>query len=99
MSKNNLLKYVDYLINHKPAEKVFVGFLEQSNGFFEGCSYFDKRAFIYAANNFPLQHELLKHVRFLSLFKQKWIFDDVMSLVYRLSPYVSLSKTEICKME
>ena len=30
MSKNNLLKYVDDLINHKPAEKVFVGFQERS---------------------------------------------------------------------
>ena len=61
--------------------------------FLEGCSHFDKRAFIYAVSNFPLHHELLKYVRFLSLFKQTWIFDDVMS------PYVSLSKNEIYEME
>ena len=30
MSKNYLLKYLDDLINHTPAEKVFVGFLERS---------------------------------------------------------------------
>ena len=59
----------------------------------ESCSYFDKRAFIYAVNNFPLQHELLKNVRLLNFFKQKWIFDDVML------PYVSSLKNEICEME
>ena len=97
----------NFIILRQWFQKRFVGLLEgpkiqtllEYTPIFLKVVHLFTKAFIYAVNNCPLHHDLLEHARFLNFFNRKYSFDDVMALIYRLSPHALFSKNEICEME
>ena len=58
-----------------------------------------KASFLYAANNFPLENDVLKHFHVLSILQQQCAFESVLFLAERFKHYILFTKNEMIEMQ
>ena len=61
------------------------------DAFFKACFSFHEKGFLYAFENFPLNNQLLKHVRVIDYLNQKSSCERIQFLVEKLQNYVKFT--------
>ena len=114
-SRENVKAKVMDLDNVLPTSKIFVGFLvrgkinslldegdiskRNKSNFYNACLEFHRTAFLYALDNFPLDHDFLKHARFLNFVDQKCTFDSALFVSEKLKRYVQFTQQQLAELE